>query len=144
MIIREARRDDLSAIAAIEHDCFPHDALPLLSFVQYFELFGETFLVAESEGCCVGFAIGGASASAPDEAWLLDVAVAPDFRRHGVAQSLTTELLARLGDRTVRATVSPENKPSAALLARNGFVVERRVPDYFGPGEDRDIVVRHR
>jgi len=142
MNVRGATRDDLPAIAAIERDCFPHDALPLITFVQYLDLFAGTFLVAESDGRCAGFAIGGASASAPEDAWLLDIAVAPDFRRHGVAQLLTTELLARLGGRTIRATVSPDNKASTALLARNGFVVERRVTDYFGPGEDRDVVVR--
>ena len=144
MNVRRATRDDLAAIVAIERDCFPHDALPLISFVQYLELFGETFLVAESDGRCLGFAVGGVSASAPGEAWLLDIAVASDFRGRGVAQQLTTELLVRLGDRTVRATVSPENNPSAALLARNGFVIEQRVANYFGAGEDRDIVVRRR
>ena len=143
MKIREAVRDDLPAIAAIERECFPHDALPLLSFVQYFDLFPETFLVAEIDGRCVGFAIGGASASSPGAAWLLDIAVAPDARGKGVAQRLLSQLLAHLGERTVRATVSPHNAASASLLARNGFVVERRVTDYFGPGEDRDIMVRN-
>lgn len=144
MIVRGATRDDLAAIESIERDCFPHDALPLITFVQYLELFGGTFLVAESEGRPVGFAIAGTSALTPGEAWLLDIAVAADARRQGVAQKLTTALLERLGDRTIRATVSPGNASSAALLARNGFVVERRVADYFGPGEARDIVIRRR
>lgn len=144
MKIRGATRDDLPAIAAIERDCFPHDALPLISFVQYLDLFADTFLVAESDGHAVGFAIGGASASAAEDAWLLDIAVAPGARKQGVAQRLLAALLARLEGRDVRATVSPGNAASAALLARNGFVVERRVAGYFGPGEDRDVVVRRR
>ena len=144
MKIRQATRADLAAVAAIERDCFPHDALPLITFVQYFDLFADTFLVAESDGVLVAFAIGGSSAASRDDAWLLDIAVAESARNRGIAQGLLTELLARLEGRDVRATVAPDNAPSAALLARNGFVVERRVADYFGPGEERDVVVRRR
>lgn len=141
MSVRQATRDDLAAVARIERACFPHDALPLLSFVQYLDLFPGTFLVAEWEGKCAGFAIGGASAFAPGEAWVLDIAVDPAARKRGVAQELLRTLVEALGSRKIRATVSPHNTPSAALFARAGFTVERRVTDYFGPGEDRDVLV---
>lgn len=141
MNVRPATRTDLAAVARIERACFPEDALPLISLVQYLDLFPGTFLVAESDAKCLGFAIGGASAFAPDEAWVLDIAVDPAAQNRGVARALLDMLVRTLGDRSIRATVSPGNTASAALLARAGFSVERHMTDYFGPGQDRDVVV---
>ena len=142
---REAMRSDLATIAEIERSCFPHDALPMIAFVQYFDLFGATFLVEEREGAIDGFVIAGAAASAAHEAWILDVAVAPDARGRGTASRLIEAALQKLSAaraRVVRATIAPENDRSLALFTRAGFEIERTVDDYFGPGERRHVVRR--
>ena len=142
-MIRGATREDLAAVAAIERACFPSDALPLISLVQYFELFADTFIVADDgDGAIAGFAIAGASAANAETAWVLDIVVAPEARKRGLASQLLASLIAALKGRvkSVRATVSPDNAASLALFSRAGFEVERQVADYFGPGEMRNIV----
>ena len=52
-------------------------------------------------------------------------AVVPDYRRRGVATAMVREFvdwMAGQGVRTVRASVSPDNAASRALLDRFGFV----------------------
>lgn len=64
-------------------------------------------------------------------------AVVPDYRGRGVATAMVREFvdwLADRGVRTVRASVSPDNAASRALLDRFGFVeVGSHVDDEDGP-----------
>ncbi|GGF99604.1 hypothetical protein GCM10007304_11860 [Rhodococcoides trifolii] len=65
---------------------------------------------------------------APDEAGMVEIGyrVDPEFRRRGYARR-SVETLLSVGQRhpdvhTVRATISPDNTPSLALIATFGFV----------------------
>lgn len=141
--LRRATRDDADAIATIEQRCFAVDALPLLSIVQYLEIFPGSCLVALRGGMCVGFILAGVAAERPKIGWILDIAVDPSAHRGGVARELTDamlDLLRARGVDAVFATIAPSNEASAALFRRAGFVVDRFARDYFGPGEDRSVV----
>lgn len=145
MNVRFATRGDLTALLAIERDCFGHDAMPVYSFVQYLELFPSTTLVAEGAegGPPAGFVIAGASED-PDTAWILDVAVSPAMQGRGVARRLLETVLETLrarGAGRVRATVAPSNSASLALFRGAGFSVESAVNDYFGPGQPRLVLM---
>jgi ribosomal protein S18 acetylase RimI-like enzyme len=138
--VRPCARPDLPQVSSIEIECFPADALPLLSLVQYFDLFPSTFLVAIDQDSVVGFAIAGVSAESPREAWVLDIAVRPSHRRSHVGTALMAALariLKTLGVTSVRATVAPTNTASRRLCTRAGFRVEGEDPNYFGPNEPR-------
>lgn len=76
-----------------------------------------------------GVAVGRAGYHAPpDSAGMVEVgyAVDPAQRRQGYARAALVALLDRAaresGVRTVRATISPSNTPSRALVAQYGFV----------------------
>lgn len=138
--IRLCGRADMDEIVEIENACFDTGILPILSLIQYYELFPSTFFVAILEDKCCGFAIAGISAETPYEAWVLDLAVKPSVQALGIGSALITVLSARLkelGVASIRATVAPTNKRSFRLCKRAGFVVEGTDATYFGPSEPR-------
>ncbi|HEX7709272.1 MAG TPA: GNAT family N-acetyltransferase [Thermoanaerobaculia bacterium] len=143
LTIRRAAPADASGIASLEHECFGDEALPLITIVQYLELFAASSLVAIRSERCVGALIAGASVDDPGCAWVLDLAVHPQAQGKGLASAMLGRVLVRFRDHgvgEVRATVSPKNAPSLALFSRAGFVIERTEPAYFGAGEVRHIL----
>lgn len=80
-----------------------------------------------------------------DEGHVLDVAVAPAWRCHGIASALLVELQARLVERGaggVTLEVRPSNVAARSLYRRLGFVDEGRRPGYYPDGEDAVLMWR--
>jgi ribosomal-protein-alanine N-acetyltransferase len=102
---------------------------------------GVPFLVAETDGGTVGYAIGRVAA---DEGEILNVAVHPDQRRRGVARRLVAGLLAALaaaGARQVYLEVRESNAAARQLYAAFGFgEVGRRARYYRRPVEDAVVL----
>ena len=100
-------------------------------------------LVAEMEGQgVVGFAVWWRVAG---ELHLLNLAVAPEKRRQGVARALLEEVLAegrREADEQVTLEVAAENAPALALYEAFGFAVVGRRRDYYAPGDDAILMTR--
>jgi [ribosomal protein S18]-alanine N-acetyltransferase len=143
LTIRQATPRDAGGVAELEHDCFGGEALPLITIVQYLDLFAPSSLIAVRSEICVGALIAGVSADDPGCAWILDLAVHPKVQGKGLGSAMLGRVLERFhahGIREVRATVSPKNAPSLALFKRAGFVIERTEPAYFGPGQERHVV----
>jgi ribosomal-protein-alanine N-acetyltransferase len=131
---RPARPADLAAVAAIEARSFG-DPWPEAAFRSYLD---GCFLVSESEGGRItGYLVARAAA---DEAEILDLAVEPPERRHGVGRQLLTDALARLemgGARRVYLEVRESNAAALALYGALGFrPVGRRSRYYREPTED--------
>ena len=84
------------------------------------------------------------SQSVLDEADMMNIAVHPDFRRRGVAQSLVEALVAGLKEKNVRCLtleVRASNEPAIALYQKLGFVQVGRRPKYYrNPREDALIL----
>jgi len=80
----------------------------------------------------------------PDEADLMNLAVAPDVRRQGVAEALLSSMLESLKARgivSLTLEVRASNRPAAALYEKFGFLqVGRRKNYYFHPTEDACIL----
>jgi predicted GNAT superfamily acetyltransferase len=136
--VRTARAADYDAIAAVVDDWWGRPivgALPRL-FLDHFH---GTSLVAERDGALAGFLVGFLSPSAPLEAYVHFVGVAPDLRRTGLARDLYTRFLALAaghGRTVVSAVTSPVNAGSIAFHRRLGFAVTGPVTGYNGPGHD--------
>lgn len=104
-----------------------------------------TFLVAETndgEGVA-GYVV---ALEAADEGEILNLAVAPDGRRHGVGRALVENVLATLSDRGIRQVyleVRESNDAARALYAAHGFhEVGRRQQYYRRPVEDAIVLRR--
>jgi ribosomal-protein-alanine N-acetyltransferase len=101
------------------------------------------FLVAEGEGQTIaGYVV---ALDAADEGEILNLAVAPAGRRHGLGRALVEhvlEVLRARGIRHVYLEVRESNAPARALYAAHGFEeVSRRRHYYRRPVEDA-IVLR--
>ena len=99
------------------------------------------WLVAEEDGVAAGY-IG--SQTVMDESDMMNVAVHPDHRRKGVAESLVNELIEALkkrGSRCLTLEVRASNEPAKALYEKLGFVqVGLRRNYYRNPKEDALIL----
>lgn len=115
-------------------------ALPRLFFLH----FEGTSFVAEDAGELVGFLCGFLSQTREDEAYIHLVGVDPARRGQGIGTALYERFLEEArahGRAVVRCAVSPSDDALAFHRAL-GFQMERVVPDYEGPGEDRALLVK--
>ena len=95
------------------------------------------FFAATADGMLVGF--GGYSIAA-DQADVIDVAVAPNFRRRGIARALVQAVLAAAqseGAESIFLEVRASNAPALSLYTALGFTVCGVRKNYYkNPRED--------
>lgn len=81
-----------------------------------------------------------------DEGYISNVAVAPAYRRQGVADSLISALMTRAEELNlafVTLEVRAGNEPAKALYAKRGFVPVGRRKNYYDlPKEDAILMTR--
>ena len=133
----------LEQIEAIERQCFscPWTLEQLRSQLSDDR---HVFLAAVAEnGAVLGY-VG--MMFVLDEGYISNVAVAPDFRRQGVADALISALMMRaeeLGLAFVTLEVRAGNEPAKALYAKHGFVPVGRRKNYYDlPKEDAILMTR--
>jgi ribosomal protein S18 acetylase RimI-like enzyme len=71
--------------------------------------------------------------------------VSPEHRGEGIGRLLYERFFEEVraqGRSIVRCVTSPTNERSIAFHEALGFEVDRVVPDYDGPGENRALLVR--
>jgi len=120
------------------------DLAPILPKLFFLHFEGTSF-VAEEGDDLVGFLIGFLSQTADDEAYIHFMGVAPEHRGEGIGRTLYERFLEEVraqGRTVVRCVTSPSNDEAVSFHEALGFEVERVVPDYDGPGEDRVLLVR--
>jgi len=142
MRIRDFTTDDLRAVLAIQSEC-PQAAQWLAA--DYTDTPGALLLVAEAEveaaSKVAGFA---AFHQVIDDADLRNLAVAPEYRRRGVARALIEAACHRLREtRTKRLflEVRVSNEPALLLYYSLGFVLHSRRKNYYrDPDEDAYVL----
>jgi ribosomal-protein-alanine N-acetyltransferase len=134
--IRPARPADAARLAVLERRCFS-DPWSARAFEELLHFPFTIAFVAEPAEGLAGYLIARAVA---EEGEILNLAVAPDYRRRGLgAQLLERGLaaLARAGVRTVWLEVREANTPARLLYQRHGFEAAGRRPAYYrNPVED--------
>jgi len=116
--------------------------LPKLFFI-HFE--GTSFVAEADDGELAGFVCGFLSQTADEEAYIHFVGVDPERREGGLGRDLYERFFEEVrtnGRTVVRCVTSPLNERSVAFHESLGFEVDRVVPDYDGPGEDRVLLVK--
>jgi ribosomal protein S18 acetylase RimI-like enzyme len=145
--IRTYKDDDFIAICALEESGLHEPYRSAVFIRQMAEVCPETFLVAVFDGGAIGYTIGTFVQHNPGEAWILRVGVREDQRRMGAGTALLAAVMDALYThhvQTIRLSVSPGNQPALCLYDKQGFVQEKFVRAYFGPGEDRIIMKKER
>ena len=145
--IRPYSDQDFAAVTALEESGI-HEPYRSAVFVrQMGEVCKETFLVAVlTNDEPVGYTVGAHIQYDPSQAWILRLGVREDQRRKGAGGALLKAITAALKAGhacTIRLSVSPYNQPAIRLYESQGFIQERVLPAYFGPGEDRIIMKKN-
>jgi len=121
------------------------DMAPMLPKLFFLHFEGTSFVAEDEDGDLVGFVCGFLSQTKDDEAYIHFVGVTPDKRGEGLGRTLYERFLTEVranGRTVVRCVTSPVNRASVEFHQALGFEVERVVPDYDGPGEDRVLLVK--
>lgn len=148
--IRRVDPGDIDAIRRIERVAFPQP-WPAKAFKRFIDEPG--FLVATAEPTddepptIVGYVVADIVTSADTKlGHVKDIAVAPEYRRRGVATVLLTRALGVLADHdvpTAKLEVREGNHAARSLYDRFGFSLRRRLPQYYADGEDALVFVAH-
>ena len=127
----------LPAVAALEKRCFPADPWSENLFRFALDSPNSTILLAEgADGTLLGYAV---LYTVLDEGNLDNIAVAPEFRRQGVADALLSALAGFAREHLARLMleVRASNAPALALYRKYGFAeVGQRKHYYENPRED--------
>ena len=138
--IRPAALADASALVAIERRCFG-DPWSEASFREALASTWSFVLVAEASRGVSGYLVGREAGGTGE---VLNLAVAPEFRRRGVGEALLEAGLAAFRRSRVDEVfleVRESNSSARALYARHGFrPVGQRSAYYRNPKEDAVVL----
>lgn len=130
----------IAQIAALERECFS-DPWSENSIASELSNDLSLWLVDECEGQVVGY-IG--SQSVPPESDVMNLAVAPAYRKRGIGRALMLALMQALREKEMESLtleVREGNAPAIALYTKLGFrQVGKRPRYYVNPTEDALIL----
>ena len=140
IMLTEMKAEHVPQVAQLEKTCFA-DPWSEMSIAHELESIWSYWLVAVDGDTVAGY-IG--SQSSIDESDIMNVAVHPDYRRQGIAESLINKLVEDLsgrGSHALMLEVRASNDPAIALYHKLGFVqVGCRKNYYRNPKEDALIL----
>ena len=128
--IRPMRVADFGDVYELGLQCYdvldkPYNYWSIREVADHLEGNPGLCFVAEADGRVVGFTLGDASFEILEDTGHLEwIAVAPEYRRRGVAARLidrAVETFRELGKKRVVADIASGNAASRAMAARTGF-----------------------
>ncbi len=139
-MIRDMDRGDLDGIMAIEQTCFSADMWQREDFIYRFEDERFVNLVDERDGKVAGYIT---CFGVMDEMNIDSVAVAPEYRRQGIARGLIEKAIIRKKPRLLMLEVRVSNQPAIKLYEAFGFVGVAIRKDYYQlPTEDALLMTK--
>ena len=135
------RDEHLEQIAELEKQCFS-DPWSLNSITSELHNSLSLWVVAVENGIVAGY-VG--SQSVLGEADMMNLAVAPPFRRQGVGRKLVQELIRRLKELSVHVLVlevRASNEPAISLYKELGFEQVGRRPNYYVHPKEDALILR--
>ena len=144
--VRPAARADLLDVLRIERDSFA-EPWPYAAFESLLD--APAFLVAvpsaDGDRSILGYVVGDVTPNhGRDIGHIKDLAVRSDARGAGIGRRLLREALLELsvsGAAVAKLEVREGNDAARSLYREEGFEPTRRVPRYYGDGEDALLLV---
>lgn len=144
LTLREADEDDLPELLRVDREAFPEDPYPYFVLRQLVDVHAGRLLVLADGPRLHGYVLYVTSHDRHGS-WVMSLGVTRDQRGRGLGRRLMREVLRRLraeGVREARLTVEPANAPAIMLYRSLGFDAGDGIRrDYFGPGEDRVVML---
>ncbi len=142
--LRTLQPEDFHHLLTIETESFDSGYSPY--FIKMIPvLFGNVSYIALDESEPLGYAAAAIEQGERDRGWIISMAVRPRARGQGLGKKLMEKCLDALeqaGVRRVHLTVAPANKVAIELYSQLGFASSGVMPDYFGPGEHRLLMIK--
>jgi len=136
LVFTPLRKRDLGKIVAMEQVCFPEDAWTHEMYEQEMANDFATYIVAWQGHELVGY---GGVWLLPDEAHIVNLAVAPGWRRQGLARRLIRMMLGLAVGRGLGLAsllVRIGNTAAQNLYRAMGWTIVEIIPGYYADRED--------
>jgi len=141
-MIRRFAPADFQEIVEIEIEAFSeHDSLVYMNF---YEMVGDGFLVAEQDGKVVGYIVG--YRSAENEGHIFSVGVKEEYQGKGIGTELILaicDMFVANGLKYARLEVRNSNKGAQKLYKSIGFISCWTEKNYYSDGEDGMVMKMH-
>lgn len=148
--LRRFQPDDLERVMYINRICLPENYATYF-FMDLYERFPETFIVAEEDGEVVGYVMCRIETGLPDFGLLgiakrghvISIAVLPEHQRKGIGSALMNEAMAGMKVHKAKECyleVRVTNTPAVNLYKKLGFEAARVGHNYYADGEDAYIM----
>ena len=150
--LRRFKPDDLNRVIYINQICLPENYSSFF-FMDLFQRFPETFIVAEKDEMIVGYIMcrieSGFSIfrsfGALKKGHVISIAVLPEYRNQGVGYALIQEALRAMSTsydaKECYLEVRVSNTTAVNLYKKIGFEGERTVRGYYINGESAYVMV---
>lgn len=149
--IRPFKPADLRKVIEINKLCLPENYSSFF-FLDLYERFPATFVVAEEYGELVGYTMcriekswGGFGFLGSKKGHVVSIAVLPEHRRKGVGRALMREVMRnmkRYGAEKCYLEVRVSNTPAIGFYKKLRFKIDRTVHGYYADGEGAYVMTR--
>ncbi len=151
--LRRFKPEDLGEVVYINRVCLPENYSEGF-FMDLYERFPETFIVAEEDNKIIGYVMCRIESSVSSltfrpfhvtkKGHIISIAVLPGYRRKGVGQALIREALNAMityyKAKSCYLEVRVTNTGAVNLYRKMGFKIERTIGGYYSDGEDAYIM----
>lgn len=141
---REATVLDIPVLVSLDRQYFPHTAWPAEQFRAEIGKPTRFFLIGESGEEIIAYA-GAFLPNAGGEGDIMTIAVAPEYRRKGIAKELISRMESwakARGAIAMMLEVDVTNSDAIALYASLGYETLNIRKNYYGYGKDAQIMRR--
>jgi ribosomal-protein-alanine N-acetyltransferase len=144
--LRKFSMDDLKSVTHINYVCLPENYSDFF-FIDLYQRFPETFLVAEENGEVVGYIMCRIEVGLSNfgfsgilkKGHVVSVAVLPQHRRKGIGEALINDAIKSMQLYKAKQCfleVRVNNMAAINLYKKLGFQVTRTLRGYYADGED--------